>query len=125
MSESSFLILRWLARLSALLEAGALFLLIAGEMLAPHSRPPTYFTEWFGVGLLVVAAAGMLLAWVWELPGALLSLACLACWVAVVRTRHYGPIAVLAVPGLLFLADWLLRRHAKPVHEYRSFTRNQ
>jgi hypothetical protein len=117
MSELPRLILRWAARLSALLVAGAFFLLVAGEILTPHSGPPTHFTEWLGIGLLMVAVAGMLLAWVWELPGALLSLACLACWVAVIRTSKYGPIAVLAVPGLLFLGDWLLRR---PAHAHAA-----
>ena len=117
MSETPFPILRWVARLTALLVAGSFFLLVAGEMLSPHSRTPTHFNEWFGIGLLMAAAAGMLLAWAWQLPGALLSLACLACWVAVIRTSRYGPIAVLAVPGLLFLTDWLLQRRL--VHTLR------
>ena len=120
MSELPCLIVRWLARLSALLVASGFFLLVAGEIFTPHSGPPTHFTEWFGIGLLSIAVVGMLLAWTWERPGALLSLACLACWVVAIRTRNYAPIAVLAVPGLLFLADWLLRRLSRHPHHIPS-----
>jgi len=110
MSDSLALALRWLARLSALLVAAAFLLLIAGETLHPHSGPPTEFVEWLGISLLAAAVVGMVLAWIWELPGALVSLACLSAFVAIVRMRDFAWIAVVAAPGLLFLADWLYRR---------------
>jgi hypothetical protein len=54
----------------------------------------------------------LLLAWMWELPGALISLGCLAVFVSVIRMGKYGPIVVMAVPGLLYVTDWLVRRFA-------------
>jgi hypothetical protein len=52
----------------------------------------------------------MLVAWRWELPGAILSLVSLVAFTAVIHFPQHKIHLVLAVPGLLFLADWLLRR---------------
>jgi hypothetical protein len=106
----SVLVLRWIARLSGLLIAGGYFLMVVGEFTNPHSGPPSTFVEWTGIVLLTATCAGMLVAWRWELPGAILSLASLAAFTAVVHFRQHTVHLVLAVPGLLFLADWLLRR---------------
>jgi hypothetical protein len=114
MPESFFGATRWLARSAALLVAGAYLLLVAGEVLTPHSGPPTHLREWAGIALLSAAVAGMMLAWKWELPGALISLASLAVFVPLVHMRRYDVVAIAAVPGILFLLDWALRkwRHA-------------
>jgi hypothetical protein len=109
-SEIVFLFLRWAARATALLLAGTLLLLLSGEIFSPHSGPPTHFREFAGFGLMAAWLAGMFVAWRWELPGALLSLGALAAFGPVVRMRGYGVIAVAAVPGILFLADWAARR---------------
>jgi hypothetical protein len=56
----------------------------------------------------------MLVAWRWELLGAILSLASLAAFTAVIHFNRHTVHVVLAVPGVLFLADWLLRRRHTP-----------
>lgn len=109
--------LRWLARVSALVIAGGFLLMVAGEMLSPHSRPPSHLREWAGILLLALTCAGMLLAWRWELPGALVSLASLAAFTAVITFRRHTVHIVLALPGLLFLADWLLRQRMAENHQ--------
>jgi hypothetical protein len=103
-------IVRWSARLAALLVVGAFVFLLAGEIFNPHSGSPTRFREWAGIGLLLAVIVGMLMAWRWELLGALLSLVALAAFIPVVRMHQYEPIIVIAVPGVLFLSDWALRR---------------
>jgi len=60
--------------------------------------------------LLFGAIAAMLAAWKWELPAALISLFALGAFAAVVQMRRFDVLAVLAVPNLLFLLDWKLRR---------------
>ena len=107
------LILRWIARLSGLLIAGGYVLLVIGEFANPHSGPPSTFVEWAGIALLTATCAGVLVAWRWELPGAVLSLASLIAFTAVVHFRHHTVHVVLAIPGILFLADWLLRRRRR------------
>jgi len=103
-------VLRWLARLSGVVVAGGYVLLLAGEILSPRSGPPSTFFEWGGLGLLTATCAGLLIAWHWELLGAVLSLACLLAFTWLVVMNRYGVVAALAVPGVLFTADWLLRK---------------
>jgi hypothetical protein len=110
--------LRWLARLSALVIAGGFVLITAGEMLSPHSNPPAHLREWVGILLLASTCAGMLLAWRRELPGALFSLASLAVFTAVIRFQRHTVHMLLALPALLFLADWLLRRRMAENHHH-------
>src|SRR5260370_41013984 len=103
--------LRWLARLSALVIAGGFLLIVAGEMLSPHSSPPSHLREWVGILLLASTCVGMLLAWRWELPGALLSLASLAAFTADVALPPPTRRIVWGPPRLLFLL-WLRPRRA-------------
>jgi len=66
--------------------------------------------------LLFGAVAGMLLAWKWELPSALISLFALGVFAAVVHMRNYEVLAIGALPNILFLLDWKLRRpHSTPI----------
>jgi len=60
--------------------------------------------------LLFGAVAGMLLAWKWEFPAALLSLFALGAFAAVVHMQRYDVLVIVAVPNILFLLDWKLRR---------------
>jgi len=103
-------VLRWLARLSGVVIAGGYVLLLAGEFLHPHSGPPSTLFEWGGLALLTATCAGMIIAWHWELQGAILSLTCLVAFTWLVGMNRYGVVAALAVPGVLFTADWLLRK---------------
>ena len=104
------IVLRWLARLSGLIVAGGYVVVLFGEVLTPHSGRPPNVLEFGGQVLLTAACIGMLIAWKWELPGAVLSLACLLAFTLLIRMNRHTVIAVLAMPGILFTADWLLRR---------------
>jgi hypothetical protein len=110
MYRFAVVILRWLARLSALFFAGVFLLIMASEFVAPQSGPPAGWVDWVGAGLLLIAVAGMILAWKWDLTGALISLAALVLHISVVRNRTYAVVWLAAIPAALFLAEWLLRR---------------
>jgi len=114
MSPLASVILRWLARLSALFFACVFLLIIVREFLAPQSGPASGFVEWAGILLLLVAVAGMVLAWKWDLTGALIALAALVLHVSVVRNRSYAVIWFAAIPAALYLANWFLRRSRTP-----------
>jgi len=102
------LILRWTARISAILIAAIFFAFLAGEptgsLRAIHGR------DWVGMVLLFACIATMLIAWKWELPAALLSLFALGAFAAVVRMNRYDVLFIAAIPNLLFLLDWELQR---------------
>ena len=110
---------RWLARAAALFIAGVFLFLISGELLHPHSGPPTQVREWAGIVLLTAVIVAALLAWKWELPGALASLATLAAFVLTAGMRNYDIVAVLAIPGVLFVFDWTLRHRREQTLERR------
>jgi len=99
---------RWTARIAALGVAAAFLFFVLGEPLEPLGgiRPQ----EWVGMVLLFGAIVAMLLAWKWEFPAALISLFAIGAFAAVVGMRRFDVLFVLAVPNLLFLLDWKLRR---------------
>jgi len=118
MSHLIFFAIRWMARCAAVLIAGTFLFLVSMELLYPHSGPPTHVREWAGIVLLTAAIISALLAWKWELPGALASLAALAAFVPTVRMHnYYSVVVVLAIPGVLSVLDWILRHpswHTEP-----------
>ena len=105
-------LLRRAARLTGVLIAGAYTLLMIGEIATPHSGGPSTLLEWSGIVLLTVAAFALLFAWRWELGGGLISLAALALQAALIRGSHtyHLVLLIMAIPGVLFCADWLVRR---------------
>jgi len=103
-------LLRWSARLSAVFVAGVFALIVIGEFAAPHSGPPTNVREVTGIVLLFLTVGGMVLAWRHEFAGAVLSLLSLTAFVAMFNLRDYTVLGVAAIPGLLYLLDWLSRR---------------
>lgn len=109
MKHFAFAFIHWAARGAALLVVGTFLFFLAGNLMDPYSGPPTRFREWAGLALLAAAVIGMLAAWKWELPGALLSLLALAAFVPVVRMNRYDVVAIAAIPGILYLCDWWLR----------------
>jgi len=114
MSPLAASILRWLARLSALFFACVFLLILVREFLAPQYGPPVSAVEWAGVAFLLIAAAGMVLAWKWGLTGALISIAALVLHISVVRNRTYAVIWFAAIPLVLFVADLQLHRLRPP-----------
>jgi hypothetical protein len=103
-------VLRWLARLLGLVVACGFVALTLGDLLNPYSGGPSTLQEWAGIALLTATCAGMILACRWELEGAALSLTSLVVFTLIIRMGHHTVLFVLATPGILFFADWLLRR---------------
>jgi hypothetical protein len=114
MSPLAAVIVRWLARLSALFFACVFLLTMVREFLAPQAGTPSSIVEWAGLFLLFIAVGGMILAWKWGITGALISLAALALHISLIRNRTYVVIWLAAIPAVLYLADWLLRRPRTP-----------
>jgi hypothetical protein len=104
-------VVHWLARLSGLLIAGFFVFFAIGEFTTPHSGPSPTFLEGTGIARLTATCAGMLVAWRWELMGAALSLVSLIGFTLLIRVNNYSVTVVLAVPGILYILDWILRRH--------------
>jgi hypothetical protein len=107
-----YLIVGWAARGTGLLIAGVFLAFVAGE--PAGSLRAIQFREWVGMVLLFVAVAGMLVAWKWEFPAALISLFALGAFASVVRMQNYTVLAIVAMPNVLFLLDWKLR-HSRSV----------
>jgi hypothetical protein len=101
--------IRWTARIAAVIVAGMFLFLMTGEILSSPSGGPPNLREWTGMALVCVTIAGMLAAWKFEASGALLSLASLAAFVFLENMRRDGVVAVLAAPGTTFLIDVVFR----------------
>lgn len=108
--------LRLSARICTVFLAGIYFLMIAGEFGSRHSAFPNEFREWAGILLLTACIAGMVVAWRHELTGAVLSLATLIGFALVVQFHNYALLAIVSLPGLLYIADWALRNHTPRQH---------
>ena len=104
-------VVRWLARLSGLLIAGLYMFFAIGEFMTPHSGPSPTFVEGTGIALLTATCAGMLVAWRWELTGAIVSLVSLIGFTLLIRANNHVVTVVLAVPGILYILDRVLHRH--------------
>ncbi|MGB7438574.1 MAG: hypothetical protein WBR26_18420 [Candidatus Acidiferrum sp.] len=102
------LIVRWTARISAVLIAVAFFAFAAGEPMGSFAS--ISLKDRIGMALLLGAIVSMVLAWKWELPAALVSLFALGAFTAVVHMNRYEVMVALVIPNLLFLMDWKLRR---------------
>jgi len=114
MAPSATSIVRWAARLTALVMLALFLAFVLGEPLGP--LPGLRTREFAGMLLLFGAIVAMLLAWKWEFPAALISLFALGGFAAVVHLNSYDVLATLAIPNVLFLVDWKLRRlHSTPI----------
>ena len=100
-------IVRWVARGTGLLIAAG-FLPCRRGARGFSAGHPLSGMDWDGTVLGVVA--GMVLAWKWEFPSALISLFALGAFAAVVHMQNYEVLAIAAIPNILFLLDWKLRR---------------
>jgi hypothetical protein len=107
-------IVRWAARVTGILIAAIFLAFVVGE--PAGSLRAIHFREWVGMVLLFGAVAGMLLAWKWEFPAALLSLFALGAFAVVVHMQNFKVLAIAAIPNILYLLDWKLRSsHSTPV----------
>jgi len=111
-------VVRWTARVTATLVAVGFVVFAVGEPL--DSCLSLSFREWSGMVLLLAAVAAMPLAWKWEFPGASISLFALGAFAAVVHVNRFDVLAIAAIPNILFLMDWKLRRvHSEPLPKVR------
>ncbi|HEY6969954.1 MAG TPA: hypothetical protein VJA94_12160 [Candidatus Angelobacter sp.] len=107
-------ILRWTARIAALLIATIFFAFLAGE--PTGSLRTIHVRDWVGLVLLFACITAMLVAWKWEFHAALVSLFSLVAFAAVVHMNRYDVLFIAAIPDMLFLIDWELRRfHASHI----------
>lgn len=106
-------VVRWAARLSAFFITSIYLFFVIGEFYGPHSGPPNSVREWAGIVLITLAIVGMVAAWWHELSGAVVSLGALLAFVLLIPMRQFGVIAVVAVPGILYLLDWTVRHPVK------------
>lgn len=98
----------------AILSALMVLVFAIGEPPSPGSLSAR---EWILLSLMLLALAGNLAAWRWEVVGAALALISTLLFVAVDlvhRGRLPGPwlFAVMAAPALLYICSWLLRKRA-------------
>lgn len=115
---------RWIARLSGLVIA-VIYALTISMMLQGsfhHLRhlhhlhrlqfPTLTPVQWWGVGLLAATCVGLLVAWCWELFGAVLTLASVVALTVLMEMKQLVGVHVFlpAIPGMLFLISGILRR---------------
>jgi len=103
--------LLWTARITATLVAGFVVLMVVGYTMYPQGNPPTpheaLLLTLFTVGL----CAGYVIAWLWPLVGGVLTWVCIVAFVA--AQQHVAMafvVAILGIPGILFIAYGVLRR---------------
>jgi len=112
-------IARWVARAWSVLNILIIFIFAIGESLRPLGPVPTY-KEWIGLALWPVGVAiGLLVSWLHEVLGGVVTLACLAAFYIwnLFRSGHFprGPFFFLiAAPALVFLLSGVLSRNADP-----------
>lgn len=107
----TILILRWIARVwSILVSALALMMAFSPD---PHQVAPVPLEDWFLLSLWGAAVVGLLIAWRWELVGALLTLGLLLfrelAWVILKGPWLVNFLLVwliLATPAVLYLLAW-------------------
>src|SRR5688572_4946229 len=110
MPHTILTVTRWLARATALVVVGGYALIVSAEIWSPHSGSPSESRELLGIALLTLAIVCLAIAWTWEAAGAIASLAILGAFLAVIGTSFYQLIAIPAIPSVLYLLDWVLRR---------------
>lgn len=118
MSNTLPFFLRLAARASTVFLAGLYFMIVAGEFGSRRSDTPAALRDWVGILLLTACVVGMVVAWRHELAGAVLSLATLVAFALVVQFANYALMGVVALPGLFYLADWMVRHRGTTRHAW-------
>ncbi len=108
-------ILRWAARVVALIFAIFIVAMFIGESAGGRQpgAPALVFRDYFLLSCLALYVVGLLLGLKWELWGGLISVA--FCLVQIITVKAGGATAgiymtLMIVPGLLFLLSWFLHR---------------
>ena len=110
-------VIRWIARIwSLLIAVGALVIAVTPD---PYATEPISVRDAFLLSLWGVAILGLLIAWRWELVGALVAIATMLirelAWVVLYGhwLVNFLIVWLLVVPpAVLFLAAWRLSRRA-------------
>ena len=116
-AKPSIVTVRRIARVWSLVSIGFTLLLLAGELLAPHAPPPAGFRDWIGLFFFPFGVClGMAVAWRREDLGGIITVGSLLAFYAALRIMDgrfpRGPwFALVAAPGVLFLASWWWSRH--------------
>lgn len=111
MSPIVEIVVRWVARITALSIALLFVAFVLGEPWGPGALRILNARAWVGMVFLSGSIVAMVLAWKWERPAALISMFALAAFAAVVHMRRYDVLIIAAIPNLLYLLDWKLRRY--------------
>ena len=104
---------RWTARVAGTLMVISAVVIAIGEgMPNPFTQPPVIQIGFLALAMILT---GILAGWRWELAGGVLSLAgwCLFIGSVVGAKRLNVFVALLALPGILYLISAWLRRHNK------------
>ena len=104
-------IFRWSARILGTVLVGLTLVLAIGEGIPNLLTQP--FVIQLGFLALTLMLLGILLAWRWELPGGLMSLAGWVLFIVAERIhwQHSLFLMLLCVPSLLFLGSAVLLRY--------------
>ena len=110
--SSSANLLRWSARLlSGMIVLFWGFFLLANLFgNAERSSRPLIWADYVMLTGIIIAIAGLALAWKWELPGALLALFAFGIVAAINWRVVIFPGTLIPITALLFLASWWIHR---------------
>lgn len=111
---ASLWVLRWSARLAGLALVAGLALAVLTDLSATLQLTVPSLHEGAILGMLAIAALGMIAAWRWEWQGAILSIAALLCLSFLIHAGAAHVIAIGMIPPLLYLMDWLARKLRQP-----------
>lgn len=110
--EKVTLAIRWIARVWSIASIGFVLLMVVGEVLSPHAPLSATIRDWAGLFFFPFGTClGLILAWRWEgLGGAIASGSLigfyLIMWMMDGRWPGGPYFALVAAPGILFLAAW-------------------
>ena len=115
------LIIRKIAKVWSAFSIGLIVLLFIGEIISPHpGDEPIQARERIELLFFAFTIFGMAIAWRWEALGGIISSASFVIFI-VMLTINRGEfidwrgsvmLFLVAIPGFLFLASWLLARNS-------------
>jgi hypothetical protein len=106
-------IILWTARIWSILSISFMLIMIAGHIFGSEPQVFNGTSEllamiFFPVGVLI----GLILAWKWEGIGGIMSVVCISGLYIIRPELIFTWISLLAAPGLLFFAHWLMSMKA-------------